>query len=57
MYDSYMLTKVIIILVLLLLLFGFGKNKRTGERNKLTNMLLGLVALLLVILILSSIFK
>lgn len=52
-----MLTKVIIILVLLVMLFGFGKNKRTGQRSRATNMLLGVVAFLLLVLIVTSLFK
>ncbi len=52
-----MLTKVIIILALLILFFGFGKNKHTKQRNKWTNHLLGIVAFLVVILILTSVFK
>lgn len=56
-YDFFMLTKVIIILVLLILVFGFGKDKRTNARNKMTNMLLALVAFMVAILILTSLFK
>lgn len=52
-----MLTKVIIILVLLVLFFGLGKDKHTGHQHRWTNMLLGLVAFLMIILILTSIFK
>ncbi|MBU1247785.1 MAG: hypothetical protein KKB70_03730 [Proteobacteria bacterium] len=56
-YETPMLTKVIIILALLVLLFGFGKDKRTGLRNKWTNLLLGVVIFLLATLTLTTLFK
>ncbi|MGE4505481.1 MAG: hypothetical protein AB7D51_09055 [Desulfovibrionaceae bacterium] len=56
-YETPMLTKVIVILALLVLLFGFGKNKRTGQRSRMTNLLLGFVAFLLVLLIIITLTK
>lgn len=52
-----MLTKVIIILGLLIVFFGFGDKKSATSRNKMTNFLLMVVAGLLVLLILTSVFK
>lgn len=53
-----MLTKIIILLGLLVLLFGVGAKRRPcPDRGRLTNALLAVVAVLLVLMIVTTLFS
>lgn len=57
LYALGMLTKVAIILICLVLLFGLGRKKRPGVSNKTTNLLLGLVAALLLLTLITTMLR